>query len=94
MGPDPKIFGSLGLGLGLNLIYIFGFLGLGLGLGLVGNSILGKYPKKKCRNLISYLYNPVLPEVLIFRKKTFFHFFKKLRDFKTFFNQILFDHML
>ncbi len=28
--------------------------------------------KKKCRNLIGYLYNPVLPEALIFRKKNIF----------------------
>jgi hypothetical protein len=33
--------------------------------------------------IFGYLYNPVLPEALIFRKNRFFHIFQKLRDFET-----------
>ena len=59
---------------------------------LVENFILRKNPKKNFRNFIGYLYNPVLPEALIFRKKRFFHIFQKLRAFKTFFKQIHIYH--
>jgi hypothetical protein len=62
-----------------------------LGLGLVGNSILGKNPKKKVSEFNWLPLQSGFAGSPNFSKKK--HFFKKLRDFKTFFNQILFDHI-